>query len=87
MHDFHKALEAYNIKSSKGKRIGFTGAWTPRKQRCSVYLLYWYNSTCFTGTKVQILTPKEDLEVRECFQKMDLNSDGVVSKQVYLICY
>ena len=50
-------------------------------------MLYWYNSTCFTGTKVQILTPKEDLEVRECFQKMDLNSDGVVSKQVYLICY
>ena len=24
--------------------------------RYSVYLLHWYNSTCFTGTKVQILT-------------------------------
>jgi hypothetical protein len=25
-------------------------------QRYSLYLLYWYKRTCFTGTKVQILT-------------------------------
>jgi len=71
VHDLHKDLEAYNITSSKGKRIGFTGGRTPR---CSVYLLYWYKRTCFTGTKVQILTPEEDLEVRECFKQMDLNT-------------
>ena len=46
---------------------------------------YWYKSTCFTATKV--LTSEEDLEVGECFKQMDLNHDGVLSKQVYLIYY
>ncbi len=42
-------------------------------------------SRCYTGTKV--LTSEEDLEVGEVFKHMDLNHDGVVSKQVYLIYY
>ena len=29
-----------------------------RIRRCSIYLLYWYKSTRFPGTKVQILTPE-----------------------------
>ena len=34
------------------------------------YLRYWYKSTCFTGTKVQVLTQKEwrrHLQVATCF--------------------
>ncbi len=48
-------------------------------------MLNWFISTCFTGTKA--LTSEEDLEVGEVFMQMDLNHDGVLSKQVYLIYY
>ena len=34
-------------------------------------MLYWYKSTCFTGTKV--LISEEDLEVGECFKQLDLS--------------
>jgi hypothetical protein len=35
--------------------------------RCSVYLLYWYKSTCFTGTKVQILTGRRVVSGRSTY--------------------
>jgi hypothetical protein len=34
-------------------------------------LLYWYQSTCFTGTKVQMLT-QEDVLIIEGSQVLDL---------------
>ena len=47
---------------------GLTARW--ERSRCSVS---WYKSTCFTGTKIQILTPEELLQL---FFSIGLNRPG-----------
>ena len=47
---------------------GLKARW--QRSRCSVY---WYKSTCFTGTKIHILTPEELLQL---FFSIGLNRPG-----------
>jgi hypothetical protein len=53
-------------------------------RRYSVYLLYWYTSTqfsCFTGTRVQILTRKALLS---CFIGTQVQ---ILTQNVFLSCF